>query len=347
MESNLFLGASLVLLAAICNGTLAVPQKFVKGFAWENTWGAFYLLTMIVVPAVFAAFFLKGAIATWYQAGIVQVLIPIAFGFLWGVGMTCFGLGVSKLGISLGYAVIMGLSVLVGSVVPLLSQHASEALTAAGLLAMTGIGTCTAGVAVCGRAGALREGAIHRSNGHATPQAGQFVQGLVICILAGVLGSSINLAFCYAGEIVRLSQQQYGNSPPIATLSAWILVFWGGFLATGPYSAFLLTKNATWKNFTGENVGFNLTMAATMGLLHFLILFLYGIGAYYLGKLGTSVGWAACLSSGLLIANVAGFMTGEWRGASRQSRHCLFAGLAVLILGMCILGLANQVQQSQ
>jgi L-rhamnose-H+ transport protein len=343
MELNLLLGAGFVLLAAACNGTLALPQKFVKGFAWENTWGAFYLFAMVLVPAVVALLFLKGGPATWHQAGLVQTIIPIAFGFLWGCGMACFGMGIEALGISLGYAIIMGLSVLVGSVVPLLSQHAAEVFTTAGLLAVAGIVTCTAGVAVCGRAGALRGRSLVAEDGQARPRAGHFAKGLAICILAGVLGASINLAFCYAGQIVRLSEQA-GNSPPVATLSAWILVFWGGFLVTGPYCAYLLTKNATWKNFAGPHACFDLTMAAIMGILHFLILFLYGIGAYYLGNLGTSVGWAACLSCGLLIANLVGFMTGEWRGASRQSRQWLLAGLGILVLGMCILGAANWTQ---
>ena len=347
MEHNLLLGMSFFLLAAACNGTMALPQKFVKAFAWENTWGAFYLFTMVVIPAAFALLFLKGGLATWQQAGIAQVVVPIAFGFLWGCGMTCFGLGIDALGISLGYAIIMGLSVLVGSVVPLLSQHTAEVFTAAGLLAIGGIATCTAGVAVCGRAGALRERSHVAGDKNTRQRAGQFAKGLVICILAGILGSSINLAFCYSSEIVRLSAQEYGNSPPIATLSAWILVFWGGFLATGPYCAFLLTKNATWRNFTSEDAGFNLAMAGIMGILHFLILFFYGIGAYYLGDLGTSVGWAACLSCGLLIANLAGFMTGEWNDASRQSRRWLLTGLAVLVMGVCILGAANQMQQTQ
>ena len=347
LNLNLLLGSGFVLLAAVCNGTFAVPQKFVRGFAWENTWGAFYLFTMVMVPGIFALLLLEGCAATWYQAGTVQVIIPIAFGFLWGCGMTFFGLGISMLGISLGYAIMMGLSVLVGSVVPLLSQHAAEVFTYAGLLAIAGIVTCTAGVAVCGRAGALREASQAAENDNIQNRAAHFARGLVICILAGILGSSINLAFCYSANIVSISEQEFGNSPAVATLSAWVLVFWGGFLSTALYCVYLLTKNTTWNNFTGNNAAFNLSMAAVMGLFHFLILFFYGIGSRYLGPLGTSVGWAAFLSCGLLIANLAGFMTGEWRGASRKSRHWLFAGLAVLVLGMCVLGAAHQVQQSQ
>ena len=347
MEMNLLLGSGFVFLAAICNGTLALPQKFVKGFAWENTWGAFYLFTMVAIPAAVALLFLKGGVATLYEAGAVQVIIPIAFGFLWGCGMICFGLGIAAVGISLGYAIMMGLTVLVGSIVPLLGQHSAEVFTSAGLLALGGIVICTVGVAVCGRAGMLRERSQTIGGDHKGPQAGSFTRGLLICILGGILGSSINLGFCYSEPIVRLSGLKYGNSPAVATLSAWILVFFGGFLAAGPYSAFLLTKNATWNKFIGNRAAFNLMLAGIMAILHFLILFFYGIGARYLGPLGTSVGWAAFVSCGLLIANLAGFVTAEWRGASRQSRHWLFAGLAALILGMCALGAAHQVRQSQ
>ena len=347
MELNLLLGSGFFLLAAVCNGTFTVPQKFVRGFAWENTWGAFYLFTMVMVPGAFALLLLKGCAAAWYQAGLTQVAIPIALGFLWGCGMTFFGLGINMLGISLGYAIVMGLSVLVGSVVPLLSQHTAEVFTNAGLLAIAGIVTCTIGVAVCGRAGALRSASQAAENDDTPQRAGHFAKGLLICVLAGILGSSINLAFCYSADIVEISEHEFGNPPCIATLSAWVLIFWGGFLSTSLYCVFLLWKNATWNNFTNNNARFNLVMAAIMALFHFLILFFYGIGAGYLGPLGTSVGWAAFLSCGLLIANMAGFMTGEWRDASRKSRNWLFAGLAVLVLGMCVLGAAHQAQQLQ
>jgi len=344
MDTSLAFGFAFIVLAAICNGTLAVPQKFVRGFAWENTWGAFYLLTMIVIPGVVAAAWLEGGWNVWREAGLSRVMVPVAFGMLWGCGMTCFGLGITMLGISLGYAIIMGLSVTVGSLVPLLSQHTAKVLAPSGMLALVGIAVCTAGVAVCGRAGMLRERSLH-DEAAAVPRTGQFGKGLLICILAGVLGSSVNLAFSYGGSIIELSEVQFGNPPAIATLSVWTLVFLGGFLITGPYCAVQLTRNATWGNFAAAEAGRNLTLAALMALLHFLILFFYGIAAGYLGELGTSVGWAAFISCGLLIANAAGFLTGEWSRASIPSRRWLFAGLIVLVSGICLLGLANGIQE--
>ena len=39
MEANLLLGYGFIVLAFLCTGTFALPSKFAKGYAWENTWG--------------------------------------------------------------------------------------------------------------------------------------------------------------------------------------------------------------------------------------------------------------------------------------------------------------------
>ena len=82
-----------------------------------------------------------------------------------------------------------------------------------------------------------------------------------------------------------------------------------------------------------------------MALGHFGVLFFYGIGAHYLGKLGTSVGWSVNMSGGLLLANLMGFITAEWKGSSQKSRNWIYAGLAVIVIGIITLGIGNQLQQ--
>ncbi len=343
METNLFLGLVFILLAAVCNGTLAVPQKYVKKFEWENTWGAFYLFTMVIIPALFALLFLKSGVAIWRQVGFNALMIPFAFGLLWGLGMILFGLGIHLAGISVGYAIMMGLSVVVGSLVPLLTQHTEEAFTSAGWVVISGIVVCSVGVGICGRAGLLRERSQAEGGLKAKETAPKMGKGILICIIAGFLGPCVNLAFSFGNGILEASKA-YGNSPVIATLSVWILVFWGGFLSSGIYSIYLLGKKSTWKNFTGSSAGFNLVLVAIMALLHFLILFFYGLGTQYLGKFGTTVGWALCLSTGLLLANVMGFLTSEWKKSSRKSQSCLFAGLAFLVVGIVVLAMGNNAR---
>jgi len=81
-----------------------------------------------------------------------------------------------------------------------------------------------------------------------------------------------------------------------------------------------------------------------MGGVHFLAQIPYGIGAFYLGALGTTVGWGINIGMALIVAASLGFFTGEWKGASRSSVRTICAGIGVLILGMAILAYANSLQ---
>jgi hypothetical protein len=347
MDTSLIIGFGFILLGAICNGIFALFHKFVKEFAWENTWGCFFFFTMLLIPALFAAVFLNGAFDCWSQvwndkSGPSALIIPMAFGFLWGCGSLSFGIGVSMIGLSLGYAIIMGLASFLGSLIPLLRSNVvfdSDIWTV-----IAGILVCVAGVAVSGYAGILREQSqVAGSTGGDEPKR-QMAKGLIVCILAGIFSSGFNLAFDHGADIPRLSETKFGNPSWIATLALLLPIFWGGFLAAGSFAVFQLFKNSTWKNFVNEHIAHNLTMTFLMALLHFLTLFFYGIGAYHLGALGTSVGWAVFMAMAVILANLMGFVTAEWKGSSSSSRRWLYAGLAVLVVGIVVLAIGKEIQ---
>jgi len=78
-----------------------------------------------------------------------------------------------------------------------------------------------------------------------------------------------------------------------------------------------------------------------MAVLHDGAIFLFGLGYFKLGDLGVSVGYAVFMSFAIIVGNVHGFRTGEWKGASRRSVAWIVAGIAILVAGVCILGLGN------
>jgi L-rhamnose-H+ transport protein len=78
-----------------------------------------------------------------------------------------------------------------------------------------------------------------------------------------------------------------------------------------------------------------------MAVLHDAAILFWGLGASRLGDLGVSVGYAAFMSFAIIVGNVHGFRSGEWKGASRRSIAWIVAGIIVLILGVCILGHGN------
>jgi hypothetical protein len=338
-------GVAWTMLGALFLGIFALPSKFIKNYAWENTWGAFFLFAMLVVPVGFAAVTVQGLWAGY--AGISGSVLfgVLALSFLWGCGFCCWGTGLAMVGLSLGYSLTMGTMALVGSMVPFFLGSAQIALTKAGILVIGGILVCIVGVAINGYAGMQREKSLRGAGAEGSPQGRRMLLGLVVCVVAGVLSSGLNIAFFIGNNIggIAAASEKLGNPPWLAGLSTWTLVFLGGMISSVAYSAFLLFKNGTWGNFRNEGTGKNLVFAFLMAAGHFFCIFFYGIGGCKLGALGTSVGFAIFQSGSLLIGNGLGIFTGEWKGASAASKTWLATGLAILIGGIICVAVGNSL----
>jgi len=364
-------GIGWTMLGAVFLGTFALPSKYIKNYEWENTWGSFFLFAMLIVPVGFAMLVVNGLWQTYADVPWSIILGVMGLSFLWGCGFCCWGYGLSMLGLSIGYSLTMGTMALVGSIVPFFLGSAAMATTLPGIVIIGGILICIIGVGLNGFAGFQREKSQAAGEAAAAEEGRKkkpVLLGIVVCILAGVLSSGLNIAFHIGGKneatrisdgeaaptttrpdraqyarIAEISEKELGNAPWMAGLSTWTLVFLGGAISSVAFSLILLCKNKTWKNFGAVASGRNLLFTFIMAVGHFACIFFYGIGGWKLGALGTSVGFAIFQSGSLLLGNGLGFFTGEWKGASSKSRTWLAIGLAVLIGGIVVVSIGNSM----
>ena len=63
----------------------------------------------------------------------------LALGFVWGLAVVLYGLGIDMLGLALGTAIILGLGTSVGSLVPLIGQHRDKLWAPSGLVTLAGV----------------------------------------------------------------------------------------------------------------------------------------------------------------------------------------------------------------
>ncbi|MBN2349525.1 MAG: hypothetical protein JXJ22_11830 [Bacteroidales bacterium] len=340
----MIIGLGWILLASIFLGTFAFPEKFIKNFTWENTWGAFFFFAMFVVPVAFGFSILKGLLPTYSQIPGNVIFGVMSLGFLWGAGFCMWGYGLSKLGLSLGYALTMGTMALCGSMLPFFLGSADKATTPGGMLVIAGILVCIVGVAINGIAGMKRENAAKSASGQRKDNS--TLIGVIICVLAGLFSSGCNIAFHIGGSIGKIdsiSVNKYGNPAWLGGLAIWVLIFLGGLISSFGYTSYLLTWRRTWKNFFRNAAVPGLSLALLMGLLHFACLFFYGVGGWKLGVLGTSVGFAIFQSGSILVGNLLGFRSGEWKNAPAVSKRWLATGLIVLISGIVIVSIGNYI----
>jgi L-rhamnose-H+ transport protein len=260
---------------------------------------------------------------------------PLVFGFGWGIAQVLFGLSIARLGMALGYAIIVGLGAVLGTLVPLLVKNREVIATGRGTLILTGVAIMVLGIAVSARAGKAREGAAKPIAGN-----GSYAGALAIAVLCGVMAPMLNFAFAFGQGIAEEAVRQRA-SPSVAGYAVWPIALLGGLIPNAAYSFWLLSRNRTWKYFRGAwrpEVGFG----CLMGVLWMGAFAIYGVSSVYLGVLGTSVGWALFQIFMIMTANLSGVLTGEWRLAPRAAKLGLWIGLALLAAATTVIAAGNR-----
>lgn len=340
----LIIGIILMFLGAACGGSFGLPSKYApKDTPWENLWGPFFFFVTILLPFIFVPLMVESPMATFKAAGLAGIKGPIIFGFLWGLGSMTLGMSFAFIGLSLAYALNYGAQIACGSMIPMLIHNRETIPTAKGAVIITGVVICLIGVVAAGRAAILKSKSQEASGDApaADDKNPKMAIGLVIAILSGVLCACYAIAFSYGGDVMKISGEQFGNAGWKTAFAVTGLVLWGGAVSSCLYCVFQLFKNKTWGRFTQPGIGKILFLAFIMAVLHDGAIILYGLGALKLGDLGASVGYAIFMSFAIIIGNFHGFRTGEWKGASAQSKKWIATGIAILVVGVLFLAKGN------
>jgi L-rhamnose-H+ transport protein len=328
LDSISYSGFALVILAGALNGSFTVPMKWTHSWAWENTWLAWSFIALVLFPVVLtmATISEPGEI---YAAGNMRVLaLVLMSGAAWGVSQVLFGLGVSRTGVALGFAVIVGLAAATGSVVPLLFNTDSGV---SGYALAASIGIVLAGVGLCSYAGSRKQ----PDEGSASSG---FWTGMLFCAGAGIGGSMINIGMVFGAPLAETAAVR-GAPSPHETNAIWLPLMVAGFGATSVYCVRLLNRNGTWSRFRRHG---HWLLATAMAVCWFGSVELYGIAAASLGSYGPVLGWPMFLSSSIITANVWGLATGEWAQAAARARRLMFTGVGVLVAAIFVLGFSSR-----
>jgi L-rhamnose-H+ transport protein len=248
---SMLLGLVVVVLAGIVQGSFATPMKRMPAWQWENSWLLFALSGLIVFPWIITSATVPHLLSVYSSVSTATLLKVTLFGLLWGAGATLFGLGIARVGLALGFAVILGITASFGSLIPMALLHPEQLLLTQGIALILGTLVMVVGLVLLAFAGQARE----RDLGGAAGQQSDFSVGLIICILSGIFSSMLNFAFVF-GDDLRKGALQFGASNTVAANPIWALAVSGGFVANGVYCVHLLNKNHSWGTFTKVDTGY-------------------------------------------------------------------------------------------
>ena len=326
-------GLMLLLAAGAMNGSFAVPGKRIRGWGWEHGWLLWSITGLIVVPWGAMLATVSRPLEVYGNASFQSLALVAAFGLAWGIAAVLFGLGVTRLGVGIGFALILGISSVVGAAGPLLLQDTAKLSRSSAWITVAGMAVQLAGIACCGVAGSIRDR--ERRQGGV-----RLWSGLIICILSGLGSPMVNFGLAF-GSGLRGSAMASGTLPSHAVNAIWPVLFGGAFLINAGYCAWLISRSSSWAAFRARFAGSNSVLGLLMGVLWMASNLSYGYGSGALGPAGIGLGWPIMMGTTVLTANAWGIAPGEWKGSPRRSRLWMAAGTATLMAGVSMIGLAS------
>ena len=331
-----------MLSAALLQGTFVLPMTLVRQWAWEDTWATFSLLGMLVFNWIITLLFVPNIFAVYAASAPRDLAVLALFGLGWGVGAVLFGLGMDRLGMALGYPIIMGLIASLGALIPLLVFFPQTLLTTRGLVLLAGTALVIFGIVLCSVGGSRRapSGGNAIADKSVATHSSAFRLGLVIAILAGILSCLPNVGMAFGGNVIS-SAIALGVSRAASGNTVWALLFTLGCVANLAYCLYLMISKHTLRQYWNRETPRNLGLSALMALMWIGSFYLYGAGAARLGRWGAVVGWPLFISLSIVVGNVWGLWRGEWRGAPVAARRLLNLGLLVLIIAVTVVALSN------
>lgn len=334
-------GILIILVASLFNANFTLPMKYTKKWDWEHAWGMWSVWACFILPVIVAYLSVPNLLNVYESVSLARLMLVFGASLAWGLSAIAFGLGVALTGIAIGFSVIMGLVITTGTLIPLVSVNPQAIFTPTGLCIVAGLVAMMIGIVLCGKAGYEKDRhLVNKTDTSVDSKA--FKKGIIMCILAGVFGPMINFSFIF-GEPIKTAALNSGANPLWATNAIWCLTLFGGFVANSGYCAYLITRRGTWNKLFAPQTVSHWGLGSLMGLFFMAGIVFYGVGTSKIGELGTSIGWAVFQGPTIIIANLSGFLTGEWKGANSNAVKTMIKGVLAILVGIVIIAIARVI----
>jgi L-rhamnose-H+ transport protein len=344
IASNPLLGVALHGVGAFFAATCYTPQKQVKRWSWQTYWLTQAAFCWFLLPIVGAMATIPDLAAVLREAPRGAMLQSFLLGAAYGIGGTAFGVSIRYIGFSLTYAIAVGLSSVLGTLIPPIVKG-----TLGATLDKTGAGWIVAGIVVgaIGIAGAGWAGRLKENDLTAQDTRGEFslAKGLALSLLAGVLSAVYGFALA-AGEPIADVASAHGAGVWRGNV-VYIFSNTGAFLTTAIYCLYLHRKHRTLGEIVELPAGpeearlpVNWAMAVVTGLFWYGQFFFYNLGHVRMGTYKFT-SWAIHMIMLVLFSNVVGIALREWRTCRRLTHTTIGAALLVLVGAVLLLTYGN------
>lgn len=329
---NPLLGTGLHAIGGISAASCYMPYEKVKTWSWEVFWIVQALFAWLIMPLVIGYFTIPDLFTVLVNAPAKPFWLALILGATYGFGGLSFGYAIRNIGYSLTYTISIGISAVLGTIVPLfmkgtVMEHFTK--TGGGIV-LLGMVISVIGVGLCGRAGFLKEKSIENPSG----KKFNMKKGLFLTIIAGTLSAVWGISLEVGQPISDLAAEYgaghfEGNAKLIVssigcliTNLAWFIVV---AVRNGTISSLFSKGELGTKRFIG-----NYALSALAGSLWYTQFFFYGLGHVKMGSFEFA-SWVLHMSMLIFFSYIIGVIMREWKNVNKKTYITLIVALLVLV----------------
>jgi L-rhamnose-H+ transport protein len=348
---NALLGIIYHSIGGFAAGSFYMGYDKVKKWAWEVFWMVGGIFSWLIVPFLVAYLSIDNFLDIIFQSSSSVFYYTYLMGLLWGIGGLSYGLGIRYLGMSLGNSIMLGFCATCGAIVPPIFYYFNpiegrkdilEMLQSqSGLFIILGVIVCAIGIAICGKAGIMKD----KEQKTAQTEQKEFalIKGIIIAVISGILSSFFNFGI-ETGKSMAEEAVLAGCNPLLQNNVIFVVILWGGLTSNFIWTLIMSLKNKTYSQVidTKTPILKNTFFCAIAGTTWYLQFFFYGMGE---SKMGNGAGsWILHMATIILTANLWGLYRKEWASVSKKTTWTIIAGIAVIFLSVVLVGIGNSIE---
>jgi hypothetical protein len=216
------LGVLAVGISGLFAGGGVWPFKLIRKYQFEHWWFVAIFIALFVVPWTVTLLGCPDPIGGLRAVPLDALIKANLLSLAWGIANVLCGVCYVRIGVALTGAILAGLGVCVGTIMPLVFkgpgqfQESADLTSAAGLTVMAGVGVMLVGVVLAALAGLGRHQQLKKivADTKEPPRtSGRITVGLLMAALSGVLSAGLAMSSVYSqGPVIANLSLVYPNS---------------------------------------------------------------------------------------------------------------------------------------
>jgi len=344
---NIFIGLLFIAIGAFASGSFAIPFGKIKGWKWESYWLVYSISAYNIFPLFACLIFAPGFLSIYKNVPNNVLMRVFLLGAIYGIGNLSFGLSLRYLGISLGYALSLGLMLAIGTLIPPLLDGRLEIMieSSGGNLLIAGVLVSCLGIALSGWAGFTKDKIISDSEKKKSISEFNLINGILAAILVGITGSAMSLGFEQGIPLADYAAKS-GVDTLFITMPVMLLLLSGTMVTTLIWCIWLGFRNNSIMDYlrsrSSSELAFNYLFAGMAGLLWFSQFILYGMGRSKMGKF-TFTSWGILMALTIVFATIWGIYRKEWKGAPVKTYIIMIISMIIIIGSSFLIGISGSL----